>query len=154
LEDKGESKNNNSNVEFSDEELAFQNRTSALKEILLSGNNKILKNDSSKNDNLNENNFKKIQINGVISDMAPNSSGDNQVDHWRIMDLALAASEFAKKNLSKGGYFVTKIFFGGSEKEFVNSLKKHFKEIVFFKPDSSRKDSSELYIVAKNFIKK
>lgn len=92
------------------------------------------------------------KIHGLLSDMAPAACGDKQINHWRIMELCYASLEFAKKVLIRNGYFVTKIFMGGEEKDFFNELKKHFKVITFFKPDSSRKDSTEIYIVAKGFL--
>lgn len=136
-------------IQFSEEETAFQKRSDSLKEILLGG----LSQKTHQNKNIEEKR-ENIKINGVVSDMSPNCSGDNQVDHWRIMDLAEQGFIFAKNHLAKGGYFVCKIFFGGDEKKFANHLKLSFKEVSFFKPDSSRKDSSEIYIVAKNFIGK
>ncbi len=92
------------------------------------------------------------KIHGVLSDMAPSACGDKQINHWRIMNLCHASFEFAKKVLIKNGYFVTKIFMGGEEKDFLNELKKYFRSVNFFKPESSRKDSTEIYIIAKNFL--
>ena len=92
------------------------------------------------------------KINGVLSDMAPATCGDKQINHWRIMELCYASLEFGKQMLMSGGYFVTKIFMGGEEKEFFNELKKCFRFVHFFKPNSSRKDSTEIYIVARNFF--
>ena len=90
-------------------------------------------------------------VDSVISDMAPNCSGDNVVDHWRIMSLAQEAFEFALVNLKKNGHFIVKIFIGGDEKEFLAQLKPCFKSVNLFKPKSSRQESSEVYIVAKGF---
>ena len=92
------------------------------------------------------------KIHGITSDMAPSACGDSQINHWRIMELCHASFEFAKKVLIKNGYFITKIFMGGEEKDFLNELKKYFRIVSFFKPDSSRKDSTEIYIVAKGFL--
>jgi len=57
------------------------------------------------------------------------------------------------KILVNGGNFVAKIWKGSEEKELVNKLRNKFKLVSYFKPDSSRKDSSEIFIVARNFIK-
>ena len=57
------------------------------------------------------------------------------------------------KILVPKGIFVTKIWKGSEEKDLTNMLKKQFKEVSYFKPDSSRKDSAEIFIVAKNYIK-
>ena len=51
------------------------------------------------------------------------------------------------------GTFVAKIWKGSEEKDLVNKIKKKFELVSYFKPDSSRKDSAEIFIVARNFIK-
>lgn len=90
-------------------------------------------------------------VNGVLSDMAPASTGHEQTDHLRIMGLAEIALEFALTVLNPGGFFVAKVLQGGSEKELLNTLKLHFEKVVHAKPPSSRKDSRELFVVAKGF---
>ena len=57
------------------------------------------------------------------------------------------------KVLNNEGAFVAKIWKGSEEKNLVNNIKKKFKHVSYFKPDSSRKDSAEIFIVARNFIK-
>lgn len=86
-------------------------------------------------------------INGLISDMAPDCCGDNQIDHWRIIDLANNALDFALEILKKGGYFIVKIFIGGDEKDLIIKMRKFFKRVEIFKPQSSRKESSEIYLI-------
>jgi 23S rRNA (uridine2552-2'-O)-methyltransferase len=90
-------------------------------------------------------------VNGVLSDMAPSSTGHEQTDHLRIMGLAEVALQFALTILTPGGFFVAKVLQGGSEKELLNTLKQHFEKVVHAKPPSSRKDSRELFVVAKGF---
>jgi 23S rRNA (uridine2552-2'-O)-methyltransferase len=90
-------------------------------------------------------------VNVVLSDMAPATTGDRKTDHLRIMNLCEGSRDFALQVLEPDGALVTKIFQGGSEKQFTVSLKPHFKAIHFFKPQSSRKDSVELYILALGF---
>ncbi|MCP5322766.1 MAG: RlmE family RNA methyltransferase [Candidatus Paracaedibacteraceae bacterium] len=90
-------------------------------------------------------------VNGVLSDMAPASTGHEQTDHLRIMGLAEIALEFALKTLSSGGFFVAKVLQGGSEKQLLDTLKQHFEKVQHVKPPSSRKDSRELFVVAKGF---
>lgn len=90
-------------------------------------------------------------VNGVISDMAPASTGHEQTDHLRIMGLTEIALEFALTVLMPGGFFVAKVLQGGSEKNLLNALKLHFEKVVHAKPPSSRKDSRELFVVAKGF---
>jgi 23S rRNA (uridine2552-2'-O)-methyltransferase len=87
----------------------------------------------------------------VLSDMAPNTSGHAPTDHLRIMALAELALEFATQILTPGGGFVTKLFQGGSEKTMLTTLKQRFEKVRHAKPPASRKDSSELYVVATGF---
>ena len=84
----------------------------------------------------------------VLSDMAANTTGHNQTDHLRIMDLCESALIFALKILKPGGHFVAKIFRGGAEGDLLEMVKHNFKKVKHFKPESSRKESSEFYLVA------
>ncbi|MBU8537852.1 RlmE family RNA methyltransferase [Falsiroseomonas tokyonensis] len=87
----------------------------------------------------------------VMSDMAPNTTGHNATDHLRIMALAEIALDFAGRVLAPGGGFVTKVLAGGSEKEFLATLKRDFAVVRHAKPPASRKDSAELYVVATGY---
>ena len=87
----------------------------------------------------------------VLSDMAPNTTGHNATDHLRIMALAEMALEFSISVLAPGGGFVTKLFQGGSERGMLTAMKKHFAVVRHAKPPASRKESSELYVVATGF---
>jgi 23S rRNA (uridine2552-2'-O)-methyltransferase len=87
----------------------------------------------------------------VLSDMAPNTTGHAATDHLRIMALAEAALEFALEVLAEGGAFVAKVFQGGSEQEMLRSMKRSFGSVRHAKPPASRKESSELYVVATGF---
>jgi 23S rRNA (uridine2552-2'-O)-methyltransferase len=87
----------------------------------------------------------------VLSDMAPNTTGHGATDHLRIMALAELALDFALKVLAPGGGFVCKVFQGGSERALLETLKRHFAVVRHAKPPASRKDSSELYVVATGF---
>jgi 23S rRNA (uridine2552-2'-O)-methyltransferase len=87
----------------------------------------------------------------VLSDMAPNTTGHAATDHLRIMALAEAALEFALEVLAEGGGFVAKVFQGGSEQEMLRSMKRSFASVRHAKPPASRKESSELYVVATGF---
>jgi len=87
----------------------------------------------------------------VLSDMAPNTTGHGMTDHLRIMALAELALDFALRVLAPGGGFVAKVFQGGSEKAFLEALKRHFASVKHMKPPASRKDSSELYVAATGF---
>jgi 23S rRNA (uridine2552-2'-O)-methyltransferase len=87
----------------------------------------------------------------VLSDMAPNTTGHTPTDHLRIMGLAELALDFATHVLAPGGAFVTKLFQGGSERQMLTTLKQKFATVRHAKPPASRKESSELYVVATGF---
>lgn len=87
----------------------------------------------------------------ILSDMAPNTTGHNATDHLRIMALAETAFAFAREVLAPGGGFVAKVFQGGSERTMLEALKRCFASVRHAKPPASRKESSELYVVATGF---
>jgi 23S rRNA (uridine2552-2'-O)-methyltransferase len=87
----------------------------------------------------------------VLSDMAPNTTGHAATDHLRIMALADAALDFAVPVLAEGGGFVAKVFQGGAGKTLLDRLKRQFASVRHAKPPASRKESSELYVVATGF---
>lgn len=87
----------------------------------------------------------------VLSDMAPNTTGHNMTDHIRIMALADLALAFAVEMLEPGGSFVAKVFQGGSERQMLEKMKRSFAHVRHAKPPASRKESSELYVVATGF---
>lgn len=94
-------------------------------------------------------NFGKSDV--LISDCAPNISGNYDVDHSIQSILAYRALELASNILYMGGSFVCKIFQGSETQEFVKRVKELFNVVKLFKPKSSRKQSSEIYLVAKDF---
>ncbi|MCL2737788.1 MAG: RlmE family RNA methyltransferase [Alphaproteobacteria bacterium] len=87
----------------------------------------------------------------VLSDMAPNTCGHQKTDHLRQMTLLEYAWDFAKTALKPGGAFVAKSFTGGTTTEILLDIKKHFEKVHHIKPESSRKDSVEMFIVALGF---
>ncbi len=87
----------------------------------------------------------------VLSDMAPNTTGHTATDHLRILALADLALEFAAGVLTPGGAFVCKLFQGGAERALLSRLQRHFGKVRHAKPPASRKQSSELYVVATGF---
>lgn len=87
----------------------------------------------------------------VLSDMAAPTTGHSKTDHIRIMMLAEAAYEFATQVLAPKGAFVCKLFQGGAEKTLLDTLKHDFATVRHAKPEASRKQSSETYIVAQGF---
>lgn len=87
----------------------------------------------------------------VLSDMAAKATGETQVDHIRIMGLAETAHDFARSVLRQGGTFVAKVLRGGTERTLLDRLKKDFAKVRHVKPEASRADSAEMYVVATGF---
>jgi 23S rRNA (uridine2552-2'-O)-methyltransferase len=87
----------------------------------------------------------------VLSDMAAPTIGHRQTDHLRTMQLIEVAADFAVRVLKPGGHFLAKTFQGGTEKDLLDLLKRNFKSVIHVKPPSSRAESVELYILAKDF---
>lgn len=88
----------------------------------------------------------------VISDMAPNISGNYSMDHARSIELCEHALQFARNALREGGNFVVKVFEGDMYREFLDSVRRVFTVVKAHNPKASRPTSSEIYIVAKGFI--
>jgi 23S rRNA (uridine2552-2'-O)-methyltransferase len=87
----------------------------------------------------------------VLSDMAAAATGETQVDHMRIMGLAEAAHDFACQVLKPGGSFVAKVLRGGTERTLLDRLKHDFEKVRHVKPEASRADSAEMYVVGTGF---
>lgn len=84
----------------------------------------------------------------VLSDMAPSTTGNRTVDAARSFNLCTAALATAEERLRSGGSFVCKIFQGEDFGTFLNTVKKVFRKTGIFKPQSSRKASKEIFIIA------
>ena len=87
----------------------------------------------------------------VMSDMAPNISGNKAVDQPRSMYLAELALDFAAKVLKPQGSFVCKLFQGQGTDDFVADVRGRFERAKIIKPKASRPGSSEVYLVARNY---
>lgn len=87
----------------------------------------------------------------VLSDMAPNASGQPELDHLRIITLVEAACHFACEILKPGGTFVAKVWQGGANNELLTFIKQRFHSVKHAKPKSSRADSAETFLVAQGF---
>ena len=87
------------------------------------------------------------KVDVVMSDMAVNTTGIKNIDSIQTGELCKEAMFFAKDQLKDSGYFISKIFMGGTFNEIVAEGKKYFKEVKVFKPKSSRKDSKESFII-------
>jgi 23S rRNA (uridine2552-2'-O)-methyltransferase len=88
---------------------------------------------------------------GVLSDMAANTTGHKRTDHLRIIGLAEAALAFACDVLAPGGFFLIKLFQGGETTTLITQMKRDFAQVRHVKPAASRADSSELYVLATGF---
>jgi len=88
----------------------------------------------------------------VLSDMAPNASGQRHMDQDRILLLSYLALRFALQNSNEGSNFVTKVWGGNRVDSFVQNLKTFYRRVDKVKPQASRKESGEIYIVALDSI--
>ncbi len=93
-----------------------------------------------------------VVINTVISDMSPNLSGNYSMDQARSVWLSKTALDAACKLLSNNGNFVCKVFVGEDYPQFLSDVRRYFSMVKPHSPEASRKRSSEIYVVAKNFI--
>ena len=87
----------------------------------------------------------------VLSDMAANTTGHRQTDHIRTTHLLEIALDFSIENLNSNGVFLAKCFKGGTEKEALDLMQKNFSKVHHVKPDASRKESVEGYVIALGF---
>ena len=87
----------------------------------------------------------------IISDIAPNLSGIDSADQAGSMYLLELALDSVKKMLKPGASFAAKMFQGSGSDEYVKELRKSFEKVLIRKPQASRKESREVYIVAKGF---
>jgi 23S rRNA (uridine2552-2'-O)-methyltransferase len=88
----------------------------------------------------------------VMSDMAPNISGERSVDQPRAMYLAELALDLAKRVLAPGGDFLVKVFQGEGSEQFLRDLRPTFAKVIVRKPKASRPRSREVYLLARNYI--
>ena len=99
-------------------------------------------------DEIKENLEKKAQV--VMSDMAVNTTGIKNIDSIYTGELCKEAMIFSKDIIADNGFFISKMFMGGTFNEIVAQGKSIYKEVKIFKPKSSRKDSKESFIICKN----
>jgi 23S rRNA (uridine2552-2'-O)-methyltransferase len=89
------------------------------------------------------------QVDLVLSDMAPNISGQAAVDLPRALYLAELAQEFACQVLKPGGDFLVKVFQGEGFDSYLRSLRREYQQVVSRKPKASRARSREVYLLAR-----
>lgn len=85
----------------------------------------------------------------VLSDMSPNLSGIAVSDQARSMELAELARDFAVLHLKEEGVFLVKVFQGAGYDDFLKSLRATFQKVAVRKPDASRDESAEQYLLAR-----
>ena len=88
------------------------------------------------------------KMNTVLSDMAPNMSGQLSVDQPKSMYLAELALDMAVKTLTPNGHFLVKVFQGDGFDAYVQIARQTFKKVVIKKPSASRAKSKEVYLLA------
>ena len=88
------------------------------------------------------------KINTVLSDMAPNMSGQLSVDQPKSMYLAELALDMAIKALTPNGHFLVKVFHGDGFDAYVQIVRQNFKKVAIKKPMASRAKSKEVYLLA------
>ena len=91
------------------------------------------------------------KVDGVTSDLAPKTSGIRDLDQGRSAELTDQAFYLASQLLKPGGYFVGKIFEGSDMALLLKRMKRKFRLVKVFKPESSRDRSFETFIVAQGF---
>ena len=96
----------------------------------------------------NEINNEKFDL--IISDMSPNKTGNKVSDQYKFYNIANSILEFSQNGLMSKGMMVMKVFIGLGFEEFKSDLKESFEIVNYFKPKSSRKESRETYVIAKN----
>ena len=96
-----------------------------------------------------ENSLEGRLVDVVLSDMAPNMSGQKAVDQPKSMYLVELALEFARENLRVGGCFLTKVFHSEGFEQYYKELRQHFEKVISIKPKASRDRSTEVYVLAR-----
>lgn len=89
----------------------------------------------------------------VISDMAPNTSGNHISDISRSMELAEKAFEISLAVLKNGGHFLCKIFEGNELRDFRQKTSGYFNKLRLIRPSATRKGSREIYLLGLTFVK-
>lgn len=88
------------------------------------------------------------QVDVVLSDMAPNTTGHQAVDQPRMVYLCELAVDFALKVLPKEGALIMKVFQGEGTQELRNQMQSQFSKVRSIKPAASRARSKEIFWVA------
>ncbi|MCX8084028.1 MAG: RlmE family RNA methyltransferase [Calditerrivibrio sp.] len=111
-----------------------------------------------KGDILDEVTFEKItsitdEFDTVISDVAPNTTGQKFVDHVNSVNLVKTVVSFSKRVLKRDGNLLFKLFDGEEREGLIKGLKSCFADVKIIRPDATRKNSFEIYVICKGFRK-
>jgi 23S rRNA (uridine2552-2'-O)-methyltransferase len=90
----------------------------------------------------------------IISDIAPNITGISMADQASSMYFLELALDTVRKTLKPGASFAAKMFQGSGSDQYLKELRTHFEKVLIRKPAASRKESREVYLVAKGFRQK
>jgi 23S rRNA (uridine2552-2'-O)-methyltransferase len=85
----------------------------------------------------------------ILSDLSPNVSGAWEVDHFRQIELVRMALKASGRVLKPGGWFVAKVFQGSEYNALLEEVREVFSFVRVVKPRASRKESAEIYLVAR-----
>lgn len=85
----------------------------------------------------------------ILSDMAPSCSGIKSLDQENIMELVYSVFEFSK--YLEANVMLVKVWSNGELAKYVNIVKEYYETCRYVKPDASRSDSAEMFILARNF---
>jgi len=91
------------------------------------------------------------EVDVILSDLAPSTSGISDVDHGRSIDLNRQVMRIAHAYLKKRGSVVLKIFMGDEFEGFLKTLRGEFEKVRCLKPRATRQRSRETYIIAQKF---
>ncbi|HMK65745.1 MAG TPA: RlmE family RNA methyltransferase [Thermodesulfobacteriota bacterium] len=94
------------------------------------------------------------EVDVVLSDLSPKSSGIKWLDHQRSLDLNDRALTLAALILKKGGALVLKLLSGEGTKGFTDKMSGQFNQVTMHKPKSSRQESTEIYLIGRGFQKR
>lgn len=94
------------------------------------------------------------QADVVMSDMAPSASGQKSLDHDIIVDLCYSVLLFSRRVLKPGGHVLCKLWQGSELRKLELTMGKLFENVKVVKPSASRQDSSEIFLLGRNFVGK
>lgn len=88
----------------------------------------------------------------VLSDMAPKASGQKYLDHECIVALCFSVLRFSQTVLKPGGSLLCKLWQGSEQQSLEVAMRKLFENVKVVKPNASRKDSAEIFLLCRNFL--